>query len=356
MTVKVCVMVLNFNGHKFLDECLSSLQNQSYPDYEVCLIDNGSSDGSIDYVKNKYPLVKVIRFEVNLGFACGYNKAARLVDSELLVFVNNDIKATPDWLKELVDVIDGNSSIAAVGSLLLFYDPPNLVNHEGAMLLPIGGGYDIGIYEPNYQGNTVPRPKEVGAVCGAAMLVRRSVFLEVGGFDSDLFAYYEDTDLCWRFWLFGYRVLLAPKSILFHKYGGSWGAETNPTRVYLGQKNRLLTMMKNLQVTTILKFLPISIAFFTMNIIKFFASQNIDAATAVVKANIWVVKNQKRILQKRISIQEKRVLLDRDLINRRLLATIGQCIIEFKRHESRRVLTTIRKNTNSRTSDANTRN
>jgi GT2 family glycosyltransferase len=219
---KMAVLVLNFNGKHHLIDCLSSLNDQTYDCYEVYLIDNGSSDGSIEFVEKHFPWVKIMAFEKNFGFAKAYNRAINECGAELIALLNNDTRVNRRWLQELVKVMSRDESTIIVGSKLLLYDSPQLLNHAGAKIASIGGGFDVGLYEKDSVEYSVEKP--VGAVCGAAMLFRKELFKRIGAFDEDFFAYFEDIDLCWRSWLDGYKVLYVPTSIAQHKFGGFWAS------------------------------------------------------------------------------------------------------------------------------------
>jgi GT2 family glycosyltransferase len=326
---KVAVLVLNYNGCHHLDECLRSLQVQDYGNYEVYVVDNASVDGSVEYVRGSFPWVKIIAFDENFGFSKAYNKAVRRVNSELIAFLNNDTKVEEDWLKELVLCMLEEASVVAVGSKMLLYGNPALLNHAGTKITQIGGGFSIGAYEKDTLKYNVK--KIVGAVCGGAMIVRKYSFLENGCFDEDFFAYFEDVDLCWRFWLCGFKVMYCPASVVYHKLGSSWGPRNNPFRLLQGQRNRLIAMIKNLEFRNVLFGLIIAFLYDFIEVLFLVNRKDIKCIKMKVKAYCWVANNLGFILQKRLVIQRNRLVSDKWLLNAGLMASFKEAIREYMR-------------------------
>ena len=326
--LKVAVLVINYNGKHYLRECLESLKNQTYKDYDVYVVDNGSVDISVEYVKGHFPWVKIIAFRENLGFAKAYNEAIKKVDADLVALLNNDTRVDRKWLQELVNAILEDGLIAAVGSKILLYDNPQLLNHAGAKITPIGGGFDIGLYRQDASEYNIKKP--VGAVCGAAMLVKKDVFLEMGGFDDDFFAYFEDTDFCWRAWLYGYKVIYVPTSVVYHKFGGSWG-HSSPEKVFLGEKNRLSSMIKNAEWINLISGLFLTIFFNIIRIMFYSRNRAQNMVLSIIRADLWILKNIRKIMNKRI-LQKKRVVKrDHTLFELGIIASVRESIREFFR-------------------------
>ena len=140
--INVSILILNFNGVKYLYNCLKSIENINYPSYEVILIDNASTDGSVNFVKNNFPWVKIIVNDKNYGFCEGYNKNIKYAKGKYLVFLNNDTIVSENWLTELVNSAE-EYQVDICGSKILFSDNPHLINHNGAKFTPIGSGFDI---------------------------------------------------------------------------------------------------------------------------------------------------------------------------------------------------------------------
>ena len=326
---KVAVLVLNYNGKHHLGECLQSLKTQNYGNYEVFVVDNSSRDGSLKYIREAFPWVRIIAFDNNLGFSKAYNKAVKTINSEFIAFLNNDTKVHEAWLKELILCILEEKSVVAVGSKMLLYKSPHLLNHAGTKITQIGGGFSIGAYEQKHSKYNVK--KFVGGVCGGAMLVSKSSFLETGLFDEQFFSYFEDVDLCWRFWLRGFKVMYCPKSVVYHKLGGSWGQRDNPSRLFQGQRNRLIAMIKNLELKTIFLSLIMTFLYDFIELLSLLGRKNIKCIKMKVKAYCWITKNLRLILQKRLIIQRNRVVSDKWLLDAGLMASLEESVREYLR-------------------------
>jgi len=323
----VAVLVINYNGKHHLAECFDSLRKQDYGSFEVYLVDNGSVDGSVNFTQEKFPWVKIIAFNKNYGFAKAYNQAVKQTNVELVAFLNNDTKADKRWLSEVVSCITYADKVVAAGSKMLFYDNPLILNHAGTKITQIGGGYSMGAFEEdNPQKNGL---EFVGAVCAGAMLVKRNPFLEVGGFDDDFFAYFEDVDLCWRFWLSGYKVVYCPKSIIYHKHGASFGKKSF-FKSFLGVRNRVTTILKNYELNNAFKGFVISLLYDTFRVF-FTLSKRKDPvlAKAIFKGYVAVLLDLKRIFVKRRHIQRNRILSDKDLLDFQVIATLPESLKEY---------------------------
>lgn len=324
---KVSVIVITYNGKKHLKECLSSLENQHYKDYDVYLVDNGT-DGSDLYVKELFPYVKVIKNNENYGFAKGYNEASKLLDAEYIAFLNDDTKVHPNWLGALVKEIESDKEIFAVGSKILYYSNSNIINFAGSKITILGVWADDG--RGNKDDSKYNEKKYVGAVSGCSMLVRKNIFENLGGFDESYFAYVEDLDLCWRAWICGFKVVYVPESIVFHKEGESFGKGINPVKLYYMQKNRLSTVIKNLgKSNLIFKFIPIFFIYEIITVCIYIKNREIDNLRSIITGTIDVIKLRKELLLKREKIQNRRIINDGNLYKKDIVISISRGIQEF---------------------------
>jgi hypothetical protein len=324
---KIAVMILNYNGIQFLESCIDSLLNQTYKNFDIIMIDNNSSDGSVKLVSKKFPQVKIIKNNTNLGFSRAYNNAIFMVDADWIVMLNNDTSVCKDWLENLVKAIDDQEAI--YGSKILLMGSIGLLNHAGGYLTPIGTGIDIGFLKPN--GDIFSRRRIVGYVCGASLLIKKSVFEKIGGFDPCYEAYCEDVDLCWRAWLLGKRVVYVPQSVVYHKYGGSWGERKNILRVKHAQKSRLLNIIKNLELTTLPTSLFVSILYDFLRIIGFLRAKQVVQVKSIISGYLYILINFDQAFKKRLVVQKTRKLSDKDLIKLGLLVDAWQCFLEYRR-------------------------
>ena len=242
----VSVVIVNYNGSAFLPACLDSLVDQSYSQFEIILVDNGSTDDSISKINVDYPGVRLIRNSTNLGFAKACNQGIELSEGEYVAFLNYDTVVDRDWLNELVKGISKSTDIGAVMSKILIIDKkPPTINSSGGIIHFLGISWSGNFNLPD--SSIQNEERQVAFVSGAAMLARRAVLDEVLPFDEDFFMYCEDTDLSWRMRLAGYRLMYEPASIVHHHYHFS----KNKMKFYYLERNRLSMVLTNYDKRTL---------------------------------------------------------------------------------------------------------
>ena len=251
----ISVIVLNYNSLPHLRDCFDSLLRLEYPAdrVELILADNASTDGSVEWLMAQYPIVRVVLNGANLGFAGGNDAAAKAARGEWLAFLNPDTRVDSHWLAELVEPIRHDPHVVCVASKLLSWDGTTIdfadaaINFMGWGCQPGFGSRDLNQYD---------RQKDLLFACGGALLIKRQTFLDVEGFDADYFAYFEDVDLGWRLWLYGQRVVYAPRAVVYHRHHGSWDTVSNVTRWVLAERNTLYTIIKNYDDDGLARVLP----------------------------------------------------------------------------------------------------
>lgn len=263
---KVCVIVLNWNGRRYLDDCFTSLQAQTYTDYEVILVDNGSIDGSVGWVAERFPRVRLICNETNVGFAAGNNQAIRSTGAEFIVTLNNDTRVVPGWLAALIEAAESDPSVGMVASKMLFADRPDTIDSAGIALDPVGIAWDRLGGMPDDPGEETPI--EVFGPCAGAALYRRAMLDQIGLFDEDFFAYLEDVDLAWRARSAGWRCLYAPAARVYHAHSAT-GIEGSPFKSRHLGRNKVWLIAKNFSPTgRLLTYLPF-IVFYDLAAVAF---------------------------------------------------------------------------------------
>lgn len=244
------VIILNWNGEAMLRRFLPFVIAHTQSDgVEIVVADNGSTDGSLAYLRT-LPEVRMIALEQNYGFAEGYNRAIAQVESEYVVLLNSDVEVTEGWLDTLLDYARTHTDVAAIQPKVLSWHDKNRFEHAGAaggLLDCLGYPYCRGrllthIEEDKGQYDT---PVPIFWASGACMLIRRDVYMQEGGLDTEFFAHQEEIDLCWRLNCRGYKVMAVPQSVVYHVGGGTLGYES-PRKTFLNFRNNLLMLYKNL--------------------------------------------------------------------------------------------------------------
>lgn len=316
------VIVINYNGRRFLDELLHTLRGQTLQRFETLLIDNHSQDESVSYVRNHFPWVRVFPQSENLGFSRAGNLGARYAKSDSLVFLNTDMKLDQRWLEALLAAVDSDPLIGAVASKIKLYHQPANLNGVGGMMNYLGYSWDRGMFEED-RGQYDQCDEVLFASAGAA-LFRRSVFLEVGGFDEKFFMYHEDVDLCWRLWLFGFRVVTAPQAVVYHHFGAST-RETQGMlwRELAGERHNIRSLIKNYQFPTLLHALCNLLLLpqpcrRKWNQVKNFVSNLLWLGDTFRKRR-WIQKRRKRSDSelKRLIVQSKNVPIQQEKLEER---------------------------------------
>lgn len=287
----VDVIILNWNGLRLLKEYLPQvIANSDDNISRIVVADNGSDDGSVDYLRKNFPAVELIVFDRNYGFAEGYNKALAAVKSKYVVLLNSDVATTPGWDTELFDYMETHPDVGACQPKILSYKDPTMFEYAGAC----GGFLDRNGY-PYCRGRIFSTcEKDAGQydspldslmwASGAAFMVRRHLYLSCGGLDPGFFAHMEEIDLCWRIRLAGYKIAVVPSAAVYHLGGGSLPAE-NPRKTYLNFRNNLLMLHKNLPDTVRRGFLIRRRLLDTVAWLKFVFTFNFANAAAIVRAH-----------------------------------------------------------------------
>ncbi len=253
MMKTVSVVILNWNGKKYLEKFLPFLLEsiKDIPHTEIVVADNASTDDSLEFLKQNYKnSVKTIILDRNYGFAGGYNRALKQIESDYYVLINSDVEVTKDWLKVLYNYMEANPKVAACQPKILSYHKRNYFEYAGAaggFIDKLGYPYCRGrifhvLEEDKGQYDDI---KDVFWASGACFIIRKEDFWNVGAFDEDFFAHMEEIDLCWRINSRGRRVTCNPQSVVYHIGGGTLNAES-PRKTYLNFRNNLLMLYKNL--------------------------------------------------------------------------------------------------------------
>ena len=249
-TPKVAVVILNWNGTKHLRQFLPSVLTSTWPNLEIIVGDNASTDESIDFLKQNYPSVKIIQNDDNYGFTGGYNKVLAQVDADYFILLNSDVEVSAGWIAPVINLMESDPLIAVAAPKILAFNQKDHFEHAGGA----GGfidkyGYPFCrgrmFYDMEEDKGQYQQSGEVFWATGAAMFIKKHCWEEAGGFDDRFFAHMEEIDLCWRLKNIGYKVMYCAESQVYHLGGGTLNAE-NPFKTYLNFRNNLLLLQNNL--------------------------------------------------------------------------------------------------------------
>jgi len=295
-TPLVSIIILNYNGQRYIAKCLSSVLNTEYPNFEVIFVDNHSTDGSIDIVRKvSDPRLKIIVNDRNYGYAKGNNIGVKYASGKYIVFLNVDTEVDSKWLKYLVEVMESDESIGGAQAKIIYANRQHVwsflssINPAGEVFL---GGLD---------GKHVT---DIFFASGCCSIYRKDLFERVGGFDEDYFMYVEDVDLGWRLRLFGYRIVAVPEAIIYHVGGGVSKYINNNFIIFLLKRNRIFTLIKNL-----LKYLPVLFIHYIL-----IAIVRPSFAVSSLKAILSALFNLKKVVRKRRDVQLQRRVRDPQII------------------------------------------
>ena len=317
------VIVLNYNGAVFLPRCFQSLRDQTLRNFQILLVDNNSTDESIELTKRDFPEIDILQFDENFGYAEANNRAATLTPATYLCFLNNDTHLDPQALKILVSTADTQPGTPIMS--------PQLRSYDGALPLGFGMGVDV----LGFPATGVPHEDNIFYADGACLFIRRDVFDALGGFDPSYYMFFEEIDLCWRAWLHGYRVGVVPRAVVFHKAGGTIGSSlvegerlaTSKRKRRMTHRNQLATILKNYATPTLFAILPIFAVVTAGEIILLIATgQRLVVTQAYVPAWRDLFRNRAHILARRRALQASRTVGDGAILRRMLwrVAVVSQ--------------------------------
>jgi len=304
---EISLIVVNWNGKRLLGDCLSSLRQQTFRDFETILVDNGSEDGSVEYVRAEFPEVKVVPLADNRGFTggniAGYEKAS----GELIVLLNNDTEAHPKWLEEIHRASQAYPNAGSFASKMLYFDDRGRVENCGFDMSIVGATLDLGRDE--LDGTAWAQPREVFGGCGGAVAYRRRMLEDIGFLDPEFFMIYEDVDLSFRAQLRGYGCVYIPSAIVYHRYRVTIG-KAPLLQVFYSQRNIEFLYLKNMPLRLILQS-ALQRLTYEVGAGIYFVRQG--AGSTFLRAKLDVLRCLPSILRKRKQILEKKTTTDSQL-------------------------------------------
>ena len=296
----VSIIVLNWNGLRYLGRCLDAIAAQTFQDYEVLVLDNNSTDGSVEDVPQRWPAFQMVRFSQNLGFAAGNNRGAELARGRWIAFLNNDAFPEPEWLAHLFGAAQAHSAYSFFSSRLVYADDAERAQDTGNIYHVSGFAWprdnNCPVQNAHLQGGEVFSP------CAAAALYDRAAFLEVGGFDEQFVSHFEDVDIGFRLRLRGHRCLYVPEAVVAHVGSASYGQESDRT-VFQVQRNVVWSFIANMPGWLLWKYLPAHI-FANLVFLIYYSLRG--QGKAVWKAKWQAIRSIPALLKKRKAVQRLR--------------------------------------------------
>jgi GT2 family glycosyltransferase len=308
---RVSIIIVNYNGLQWFKSFMSALVNTEYPDFEIVVVDNSSSDESVQYLKDNFKEVGVLELNENKGYAKAINIGARKATGDILAFINNDMEVRSDWLRKAVPKLTSNKAVAAVQCKVLSYNNREKIDCIGLsvdrynLVLMIGRNeIDQGQYD---------NLEEISACSGGAMIIWKHLFLEAGCFDPTYFMYYEDIDLSWRIRLKGLQILPAQASIVYHvgsatsKIANSpGGGKLSPFFAFHTTKNYIYCWLKNSSLRTILIYWPVVLLIVLAKTLFGLLNGRSTIASAHIRGIFWNITHLRFISKERREIQKLR--------------------------------------------------
>ncbi len=304
---KVTIVIITFNNREIIGENLDSIKNLNYQNYECFVVDDCSTDGTCEYVKEKYPWVKIIKKHIKSGIGTSKNIGLEQSESEYILYLDSDVSLHEDYLNECVKLMEENKNIVICGGKLLFSQEPDKINEAGGYIYTTGMARDRGQGENSQMYNNI---EEVFYIGGAAQCFRRDLFDKIGNFDITT-SYYgaEDIDICWRARLAGYMVFYNHLALGYHGYHQTIKKLKQDKLMFSQTKAQIRMIIKNYGLTNLARYLPLAFLISMGDIILFKESR-----IAKIKAWGWNIANLKDTLKERKRIQSTRKIKDEEIL------------------------------------------
>ena len=316
----ISIIIPHWNGIDVLSECLESLKKSTYHDKEIIVVDNASSDGSQEWIKDNHPNIILIENDQNYGYAGGCNRGVSIAKGEWLLFLNNDTIQEPDWLEHLAKAVENNDDVVAIQPKIRNYYDRKLFDYAGGA----GGHLDLFCFpfakgriflnqeEDNGQYDTAD---DIFWASGTAIMIRKDAFEAAHGFDETFFAHQEEIDLCWRLQLMGKRIVYEPNAVVYHKNAVSLPMNSF-RKYYLNHRNSFFMLLTNYNLPLTLYFLPVRIVLEGVAIVYALFKWDLKHFGAVCKSIFWLITHPFIILKKRRLVRKVRIKKDRDILKK----------------------------------------
>lgn len=265
--MKSTVIIPNYNGIKFIEKCMKALEKETSTEYGICVVDNGSTDGSKEWVEENCPYAQVISFSENTGFCGAVNAGIEAAKTPYVILLNNDTEVEYGFVKALEETLERRKNSFSVSAKMVDLNKPELLDGAGDLYCALGWAFARG--KGKQAAGNYEKEEEIFSACGGAVIYRKEVLEDIGTFDSNHFAYLEDCDLGYRAQIFGYRNYYTPSAVVRHAGSGVSGSKHNEFKVSLSSQNSIYLIYKNMPFLQILLNLPFLIPGFLVKYLFF---------------------------------------------------------------------------------------
>ncbi|MFC2052214.1 glycosyltransferase family 2 protein [Chloroflexota bacterium] len=306
---RVSVIIVSYNGMPHLEACISSVLRQTYPNFEVILVDNHSTDGSLEHFRNRFPTVQIVASETNLGYANGINKGFEFASGEYIAPLIQDTMVDPNWLANLVRCLDENPTVGAVTPKILLFHDRDRINTLGLSIHITGIGFARALNQASSQ--HLGHSLRVAGVSGCSYLIRREILEQIGGINENCFMAYDDTDLSWVVNLLGYDIYCILDSLVYHKFQ----IKMYPKKFFELECQRPALLLATLKPGTFAICFP-ALVFTEALMAGYCLIRGRAYINAKLKAVSWVYHNWASIKKRRAKLQKLRAISDLQLLKR----------------------------------------
>jgi hypothetical protein len=319
----VSIVIVNWNGGEILNNCLKSLSKLNYLNWELILVDNGSTDNSANEKNITKHLgakqIKIIKNKTNRGFAPANNQGVKVAKGKYMLLLNNDTRVSPDLLKILTNKLESEADIGVIQPKIIMMDNKKYLDNAGSFMTRIGFLDHWGFGQRDSK--EFSKEREIFSAKGACMLIRREIYQKIGLFDNEFVSYFEESDFCWRVWLSGSRVVYYPKAHIYHKVGFTIKRLDVLSINFHYYKNRINALIKNLELKNLLLIVPLHILISLGISLVFFLKLRPKNSIIIVSAIIWNIQKLPQTLKKRKAVQYMRKQSDVVLFKKHKLIT-----------------------------------
>jgi GT2 family glycosyltransferase len=321
---KVSIIIVNYNGGIIFKNCLESVKKLNYSNYELVIVDNGSTDGTEKYAN--------INNTKNTGFVGGNNQGVEIAKGKYILLLNNDTIIKPDLLDILVSRMDKDETLGVIQPKIFLMDKAGYLDNAGSFFTKIGFLDHWGFNKKD--SGEYNNEKEIFSAKGACMMIRKELIDKIGLFDKDYFAYFEESDFCWRVWLSGYKIIYYPKTSIRHKVGFTTKSQNVNFLNYLYYRNRICSLIKNLEFKNLIWIFPLHLVLSFGIAFIFLIRGSMSSFLLIMRAIKWNFVYLENTLKKRSKVQKIRQISDEVIfssVGRKV--DLGKFFNDFKRVE-----------------------